>query len=158
MRIRADEPEKDDGGFIRRAALARLADAAHTGLADVELGFHEPAEPDAPRRPFARFRPAAAIRFSSRDGAARDVQTETAVALGLPRWQPGCTPQRAAQWLLRRSPQGLELMAPRRLLFVRSRRSLPEPWRAAAVTQGFVLVAYGYDHLAAALTPYLDAL
>ncbi len=139
------------------ALLARLAEAAHSEADNVELGFHEPSTPAGVRLPSARFRPAGIIDMPTREGDRRDVQVESAVALGLPRWAADREPPRRPRWLLRRTPRGLDLIAPKRLVFTRGRLPVPYSWRMAALTHGLVLVTYGQEKIAAAVIPYLDS-
>ncbi|MCY1143740.1 hypothetical protein OWR29_37545 [Actinoplanes sp. Pm04-4] len=139
------------------ATLACLADAAYASNVHVGLGFYEAAGACAARLPMARFRPAASICRADRAGRQRDLQVEAAVALGLFRWQPDDEPRPAPGWLLRRTPAGLALIAPRSLVFSRGQRHLPAPWRTAALTSRSVLVQFGRDIVAAGVIPYLDA-
>ncbi|MEV4417948.1 hypothetical protein [Catellatospora sp. NPDC049609] len=136
---RADVDRQAIMAAVRQVALD-VDDGVHACFAEDLL------DPDGllPRDyPVACFEPCSALLAASPGGAPREVQVESAIALGLRRWQGSGVLGRVGGWLLRRAARGLELLTPDGSMFSRGELALPPRWISEAMSVRRVLVLYG---------------
>lgn len=114
-----------------------------TGI-DPETGrpTHEGAELEE-SIPVAKFEPAKALVVQDRQGKRIEVQSNSAISLGLQRWLGSGSLRTAKDWQVVRTAAGLELRDPSGYVFSRGGLELPPVWVSAAVSRGFVAVVYG---------------
>jgi hypothetical protein len=91
----------------------------------------------------AWFEPSAAALAQTLNGAQCEAHVESAVLLGLPRWQALTPPIEVATWFVRPHPMGLALHDPTGQVFARGVVEVPATWTTAAIARGWAVAVYG---------------
>ncbi|MGN9777168.1 hypothetical protein ACTMS0_15600 [Micromonospora sp. H33] len=119
-----------------------MLEGATTPAASQEMFGPDDAE-GRPAVAVAWFEPSVVALAETLTGTQCEAHVESAIMLGLPRWEALTSPSEVATWYVRPHPMGLALHDPTGHTFARGVAEVPATWTTAARAHGWVVAVYG---------------